>query len=173
MGSCTQSGCQDGAYAKGLCRRHYDQARPKNYAARNATPASIEARRRYARSEKGKAWVRKRADSERQKAAQRSYRRTPNGRFIEAKARAKYRGLEWAILKADYFQLIARPCHYCRGPLGSGGVGLDRVDSKQGYTLANAVPACRTCNVIKSDILTHDETEAVIALLLSLRGGKL
>lgn len=173
MRSCNVAGCEGPLYAKGLCRRHYDLARVRDYRKQNATPAAIAGRKRYSKSAKGRAVTRQRMLSQKHRLDQREYRRTPNGRFIGGKASAKYRGIEWAIDKRSFFELISQPCFYCNGQLSPGGVGLDRIDPKQGYVTSNVVPACRICNVIKSDILTREETIALIALLKKLRGGRL
>jgi 5-methylcytosine-specific restriction endonuclease McrA len=43
-----------------------------------------------------------------------------------------------------------RECWYC-GYVNKT-VGIDRVDSSKGYTLENAVAACKCCNQGKSDL---------------------
>lgn len=50
--------------------------------------------------------------------------------------------------------------------------GLDRVDSKRGYTLNNVVPACIICNRAKTD-LTREEWVAWIAraYAVTVKGG--
>lgn len=84
-------------------------------------------------------------------------RSTPNGKFKLGIRQAKIRNLEWTLTFEDYSMLIDNRCYYCKGLLNPMGVSLDRTDSSQGYTIENCVPCCRNCNVLKSDILSHDE----------------
>ncbi len=75
------------------------------------------------------------------------YSRTPQGKFIEYKARAKRRGIEFNISRHLFSLIIKLPCHYC----GANGTGLDRVDNSCGYTIDNIVPCCNMCNRMKND----------------------
>lgn len=82
--------------------------------------------------------------------------------------RAKKAGLSFKISFQQFKELTQQDCHYCgappssvsyrgrRGHVKTGkGVsvypynGLDRVDSKQGYSLVNVVPCCGVCNHAK------------------------
>ncbi len=56
----------------------------------------------------------------------------------------------------DWQSLIQDECHYCGGACS----GLDRLDSRLGYSISNVVGSCRRCNVAKhsdslSDFLSH------------------
>jgi hypothetical protein len=53
--------------------------------------------------------------------------------------------------------------------LGTTGGGLDRIDSKKGYTKDNCVPCCGFCNNLKAWYLTPSETKKVVDLLKELR----
>jgi hypothetical protein len=44
-------------------------------------------------------------------------------------------------------KLVTSPCHYCG--FSDKLVGIDRVNNDIHYTLANCVPACKTCNFMK------------------------
>ncbi len=69
------------------------------------------------------------------------------GRFRRAVLAAQKRGITWEILDEDaYLELVGKPCAYCGGPTG-GGIGLDRLDSRGPYSVANVVPSCGPCNV--------------------------
>lgn len=72
----------------------------------------------------------------------------PNpGRFRVAVLAAQKRGIPWKILdEAAYLALVGKPCAYCGGSTG-GGIGLDRLDSRGCYEVANVVPSCGPCNV--------------------------
>lgn len=50
--------------------------------------------------------------------------------------------------------LTSQPCTYCGQ---KGGIGLDRVDNRQGHTACNVVPCCTECNKARSDFFTPEE----------------
>ena len=81
------------------------------------------------------------------------------------------RGIDWNLTFSEALSLSRQPCFYCGcDPIGivkderyrKGKIvktsdtvirwnGLDRIDSKGGYSPDNVVPCCRHCNVAKSD----------------------
>lgn len=73
---------------------------------------------------------------------------------------ALYRNIPFLLTVADVQHLTGLSCHYCGLPpqkrvFGSMKytgyfTGIDRKDASEGYTLANCLPACKTCNRIKS-----------------------
>lgn len=81
------------------------------------------------------------------------------------KRSAKTRGFEWGVTDAEFFEIVAKPCHYCgeppsnsiimKGPRAAkiGGKfyynGIDRMHNSKGYTLSNCVPCCFICNRAK------------------------
>lgn len=90
--------------------------------------------------------------------------------FLHAyKGRALKAGIDFTLTEDDFRELTQKPCHYC-GVLATNMThrtnsgkylssypynGLDRKDNSQGYTLANVVPCCATCNHAKHT-LTYD-----------------
>ena len=49
-------------------------------------------------------------------------------------------------LPVDVFELLTfLHCYYC----GGIGGGIDRIDSKIGYTIFNSIPCCTQCNMMK------------------------
>jgi hypothetical protein len=92
---------------------------------------------------------------------------------------ALVRGLEWSLTPDLFFRLIEQPCHYCGSPptralkvSRNGDIvwnGVDRVDNAAGYTTANVVPCCHTCNHAKCDML-REEFLAWIDRLVQYRG---
>lgn len=83
---------------------------------------------------------------------------------------ARERGYVFELTKDVFFKKIIEPCFYC-GDEGNNKrlsnrrkewetpfyyTGLDRVDSKKGYTEDNVVPCCIVCNRMKRD-LSHQE----------------
>lgn len=97
------------------------------------------------------------------------YKRTPKGRYNNAKGQAKSRKKDFTLSLAEFTYLINQPCFYCKGELGTLpeiGAGLDRVRNDLGYIPFNCVPCCTGCNSIKGDRLTSKETlEAVHAII--------
>lgn len=100
----------------------------------------------------------------------RPHKGRPVGSVARNKALASYmrgarqRDLAWELTEEDFFRLVALDCYYCGAPPSvvqrSGTYegcefthsGLDRVDSKIGYTLQNVLPCCPTCNFAKRDM---------------------
>lgn len=92
------------------------------------------------------------------------------------KKNASNRHIEWNLSDNDFNKLVNEPCHYC-GALPNEIKsmqrynktntpfkvnGIDRKDSKLGYTVENCVPCCPICNQMKMDLdytdfLTHIE----------------
>jgi hypothetical protein len=62
-------------------------------------------------------------------------------------------------------------CYYCQGHVQKGGTGMDRIDSSQPYAYNNVVPCCRSCNTLKSNTLTLEETFKLVQFLKEIRGG--
>lgn len=94
----------------------------------------------------------------------RAKRDRSNNRYTKLKHSAISRNIELLITEVEYFKFIAgKCCHYCMASLPTNGSGLDRIDHNVGYRLDNVIPCCPTCNDIRSDKLTVDETRAVIS----------
>lgn len=77
------------------------------------------------------------------------------------------RGFTWELTDEECFALFGLDCFYCGAAPNQicktsswNGLfvynGLDRVDNTKGYTIANTVPCCKTCNIAKGK-LTADE----------------
>jgi hypothetical protein len=71
----------------------------------------------------------------------------------------------------EYAALISLPCHYCGGIFGTVqvGIGLDRKDSSKGYSNDNVLSCCGTCNMIKGDTFTVEETLVAVKAILNYR----
>lgn len=83
-----------------------------------------------------------------------------------ARQRAKQRGIEWRLTEQEYRTLLAENrCHYCDGPLGETGVGLDRTENERYYSIENVVPCCGRCNRIKSNVFTFHEMKTLGGLI--------
>ncbi len=53
------------------------------------------------------------------------------------------------INKADVVTMVSGGCHYCGY---DGPIGIDRIDSCEGYTRPNTVGCCTECNIIMGDV---------------------
>lgn len=103
------------------------------------------------------------------------YTASNEGRYSHAQTKAKQRHKSFTISFDDYVSEISKPCHYCNGFLNKDknkGIGLDRLDNNLGYDAGNIVSCCGFCNKTRGDRLSYEETKAVIALLIELRGNK-
>jgi hypothetical protein len=87
-------------------------------------------------------------------------------RLGAARGNAKRRGHVFTLTKDEWLRLYFGPCVY-----GSGepAYGLDRMDSDQGYTLANTSSCCARHNVIKGRVFTHAEMLRLVADFESAR----
>jgi hypothetical protein len=62
-------------------------------------------------------------------------------------------------------------CFYCDSSLLNiiTGSGLDRIDNSQGYTPENTLPCCYSCNSLRGDRLTVEETEIAVQAIIAFR----
>lgn len=105
---------------------------------------------------------------------QKQIRNTPKRKYSQGIKSAKDRNLLWDISFIDYSLIIAQTCHYCDCSLEKyGGSSLDRIDNSLGYTVANVLPCCGTCNNIRNNFLSVKEMEVAMAAVVKLRKGEL
>ena len=92
------------------------------------------------------------------------------------RSNAKKLGRAFRLTENQFKTLTSQKCYYCGSPpatvrhgrKGSPDYiynGLDRLDNKGGYTVANSVPCCRRDNRLKSDMFTPKETEIMVRAL--------
>lgn len=118
-----------------------------------------------------------------------------NTRIRRYKNEAKNRGREFSITSEQFKEISSKDCFYCASPpkdynaeqnkknsfLTEEGKkrqwikvnGIDRIDSKKGYTLDNIRPCCAICNTMKlalseKDFYIHIETIYVNLVLKQL-----
>ena len=70
---------------------------------------------------------------------------------------AEQRDLSWRLSIKDFELLITQECHYCGCKPGANGLhksfnGVDRINSKKGYSPDNCVPCCSICNYAKQSL---------------------
>lgn len=102
------------------------------------------------------------------------YALTEVQRFNSAKSQSKRRKKVWELSFEEYCNIIKDPCYYCNGVLGkvTHAIGIDRIDSSIGYVKGNVLSCCYTCNRVKGDIFTVQETKTAIDAILKLRRGE-
>jgi hypothetical protein len=89
--------------------------------------------------------------------------------FLQYKTGAKERALEFKLSLEEFINKISQNCYYCGDEpeyLGAdmfkryhGSIyanGIDRIDSKKGYSIKNTVPCCKFCNMAKLDLSKKD-----------------
>ena len=59
--------------------------------------------------------------------------------------RANKKGFPFEFTVEEFEAICSADCFYC----GDSGFGIDRVNSKLGYTKENSVPCCSKCNMMK------------------------
>lgn len=88
------------------------------------------------------------------------------------KRQAKNRNLLFGLTKEQFRVLVQKNCFYCDAPPNNisnrerhNGAfiysGIDRINNKVGYIVANCVPCCKTCNYMKQDLSQSDFIEQV------------
>ncbi len=97
------------------------------------------------------------------RARYRTHGITPQQRYENAKASARLRGLAFTLTYSEWLNIISQPCIYRLKDQRDIHVGIDRRDSRQGYTIENSVPCCEKHNRLKSDILTYQQTAETVA----------
>jgi hypothetical protein len=99
------------------------------------------------------------------------YRRTSTGRYKKAKSAALRANLIFDISFEQYTKIISNLCFYCAGffPQVAAGSGLDKLDPIMGYTLKNCVSCCDTCNTLKNNVFSPEETKAAIEAIIKIR----
>jgi hypothetical protein len=69
--------------------------------------------------------------------------------YTKYKNRATYDNLTFELTEEQFVNIVSSVCNYCPS---TERLGVDRVDSKRGYTLDNSVPCCTLCNYMKKDL---------------------
>lgn len=78
-----------------------------------------------------------------------AWRQTFKGRLLSYKRSALSRSITWELSNEEFQAFWNKPCYYCGTKII--GVGIDRVNPKEGYTSINTVPCCSQCNTMKLD----------------------
>jgi hypothetical protein len=137
----------------------------KRQKAQRQNPESKERRRKYQRNYGAT------HRAEHQEYLQ-SYWKKPESRFKKARTAARHRGIDWLLSLEEFERVSSQPCYYCSNefcnPVALGS-GLDRLDNSKGYEMGNVVSCGKTCNTLKMNILTPEETKIAIKAILAYR----
>lgn len=80
-------------------------------------------------------------------------RQTMADRYRLYQQNAKVRGCGFSLSLDHFIDLTSQTCTYCdQFTSGKSHVGIDRLVNNEGYTIANSVPCCWTCNRMKRDM---------------------
>lgn len=110
-------------------------------------------------------------NSEKIAAKKRSFEK----RYSTAITDAARRGIEFKLSFEYWKQEVQKTCVYCRDQLGKRSettVGLDRLDNTKGYEEGNVASCCETCNKIKLNVFSFEETMVMVNALLAFRQNK-
>lgn len=80
------------------------------------------------------------------------HKRYKKSKFIRARGHAKYKGIPFKLNKHQWLWLVEQDCYYCGRSYKDIHIGVDRVDSSQGYAEGNVVPCCTFCNLAKNTL---------------------
>ena len=97
------------------------------------------------------------------RTADKTWRQTLSGKYSQYKRGAKERNIEFHLSKNEFITFWNNPCFYCNKNITT--IGIDRVDSKLGYSISNCVSCCTTCNMMKLDKSEKEFYESMIAIL--------
>tara|TARA_R110002012_G_C11557562_1_gene603102 strand:+ start:108 stop:632 length:525 start_codon:yes stop_codon:yes gene_type:complete len=84
----------------------------------------------------------------------RKYTQSKAGKYQAYRNGAKQRGLSWDLSRWRFEKLWRQPCHYCGAEIST--IGIDRIDSSQGYHASNIVSCCAECNIAKMSRTSAD-----------------
>jgi len=86
--------------------------------------------------------------------------------FLSCKYAATKRNLSFLLSELEFEIITSKNCHYCdKEPILKKKPkehvfrrlnGIDRMDSKKGYTVENCVPCCKICNYMKQELSIED-----------------
>ena len=82
-------------------------------------------------------------------------------RYATLRWHALQHGREFTLTEIQYGAIVVLPCVYAYTAINGlirAKVGIDRRDSTLGYTYENSQPCCGRHNLLKSDMLTHEQT---------------
>lgn len=73
----------------------------------------------------------------------------------DVKKSAKIRNISFELTDERVLELLKQKCIYCN-LIPEKFTGIDRIDSKKGYTIENSFSCCKICNIMKYDYTLED-----------------
>jgi hypothetical protein len=143
----------------GICVACNEPAQPDKVKCKNHYDRDIKRTKEFFSSELGKDYRKK-------------YAYTTKRRFWASSHEAKRRNKEWKLTFEQFEQFSKQPCCYCEYPTLSQGGSLDRIDNNRGYTIDNVVSACRTCNLVRNNLFTHEEMKVIGKTIKAIRDAR-
>lgn len=84
----------------------------------------------------------------------------------------RQRGFDFDLTEAWFrVNISSKSCTYCK--TAEGPLGADRIDNSKGHTMANVLPACRICNVVRNNLFSVDEMRVIGAAIASVQAVRL
>lgn len=101
-----------------------------------------------------------------------------NSLYDRYRRSAARRGLTFNISKKDFWLLTSEPCYVCAAPPSQGRSklhanpyihnGIDRMNSREGYSVGNLVACCWAHNRIKSNLTYQESFTQCLAVVLGV-----
>lgn len=95
------------------------------------------------------------------------YLQSLHGKFLTYKNGAKHRKIIFNLTEDEFSTFWQKPCYYCNDEIKT--VGIDRINSKEEYSLNNCIPCCGKCNQIKMDISYDEFLRKIIKIYNNLK----
>lgn len=80
--------------------------------------------------------------------------------------RANKKSIEFALTLEQFNAITSSSCVFCGA---SNKIGIDRIDSGQGYTIDNCQPACNRCNLMKYTFTSDEFIKHISKILKHLK----
>ena len=84
---------------------------------------------------------------ERLKHQQKQYKLSLKGKYVDYKSDAKSRKIDFNISLEEFSTFWKKPCSYCGDNIET--IGVDRINSRLGYSIDNIISCCKSCNYMK------------------------
>jgi len=138
-------------YCKGCQLKYQKEYHLKNP---NYWKAYRDYRKKYSKTEKAKATIKRYQQTEKYKEKYKESRNTLKRTFYDYKRGAEIRNKSFELTREQFALYWKKPCIYCQSDIET--IGLDRVDNLIGYNVDNVVPCCKICNYAKSNMSLVD-----------------
>jgi hypothetical protein len=81
--------------------------------------------------------------------ANRQWQKSVKGQYMSYMRGARARNISWNLSPEEFQSFWKQPCFYCNSEIKT--IGLDRLNSKEGYDISNIRTCCTKCNQMKSN----------------------